>query len=276
MALSSYVTHGHVGLRAILPALEAFGHEVVALPTVLYSNHAGLSQHHGVSVPIPDLDKMVHALEKNGALSDIAAVLTGYLPTPEHVNFACSFIERVRILAPEVVVICDPILGDAPKGLYVSKSVAEKIRTDLLPRATFLTPNFFEFCWLIGRSLTTYAECIEEARALCSACVLVTSVPFEPSCLTTLLVENHKVQLVRHPKLSSVPHGTGDFLAGLMTAQLVLGHTDTVLGHSMGLLFSVVTGSTGFSDLQIYPSLEYRENIPPLPVETLTENGPHS
>ncbi len=39
LAISSHVAHGHVGLGAIVPALNRLGHEVIALPTVLLSNH---------------------------------------------------------------------------------------------------------------------------------------------------------------------------------------------------------------------------------------------
>ena len=41
LILSSWVAHGHVGLSAAAPALQALGHEVTQLPTTVLSNHPG-------------------------------------------------------------------------------------------------------------------------------------------------------------------------------------------------------------------------------------------
>ena len=49
LALSSYVAFGSVGLAAIVPALHWLGHEVIALPTVVLSNHPGYPRFAGES-----------------------------------------------------------------------------------------------------------------------------------------------------------------------------------------------------------------------------------
>ena len=41
VAVSSFVARGTVGLRAIMPALDRMGHEAIACPTILLSNHLG-------------------------------------------------------------------------------------------------------------------------------------------------------------------------------------------------------------------------------------------
>lgn len=268
-ALSSFVAQGPIGLRAILPALEAFGHEVVAIPTVIYSNHAGLPHLSGPCLSVVELEKILEALEKNSALQNIAAIVTGYLPSPQHVKFACTLIQRIQKFSPHAFIICDPILGDLPKGLYVSQNAAEALRKDLLPLATLITPNFFEFSWLTGQSLHTYQDYIRAARCLACKSVLVTSVPLDAAHLATLLVEKNQVQLVKQRKLSLVPPGTGDLLSGLVTAQLALNvEPENFLGKIVGLLDEVVRSSVGFSDLQFLPTLFQHEKVPALPVET--------
>jgi len=63
VALSSLVARGHVGLRALIPALESFGHDVIALPTVVLSNHAA-HPHVARTLISPDvLDAMAQAIE---------------------------------------------------------------------------------------------------------------------------------------------------------------------------------------------------------------------
>ena len=51
LALSSYVAFGSVGLAATVPALHWLGHEVIALPTVVLSNHPGYPRFAGESIP---------------------------------------------------------------------------------------------------------------------------------------------------------------------------------------------------------------------------------
>ena len=41
LSISSQVAYGPVGNSAAVPALQAMGHEVLAIPTVMLSNHPG-------------------------------------------------------------------------------------------------------------------------------------------------------------------------------------------------------------------------------------------
>ena len=90
MVISSMVARGHVGLSAIVPVLQGFACETVSLPTVLLSNHPGHARAAGQPVPVKQLEEMVEALDGNGWLRDVDAVLTGYFPTAAHVSFAAS------------------------------------------------------------------------------------------------------------------------------------------------------------------------------------------
>ena len=63
LAISSQVARGHVGLAAIVPALQGLGHEVIALPTVLLSNHPGHGTVAGEQVAPALLRRMLDALD---------------------------------------------------------------------------------------------------------------------------------------------------------------------------------------------------------------------
>ena len=84
------VASGHVGLSAIGPALQALGHDVIALPTTILSNHPGHAKVAGSHVDPQLLHEILAALDGNGWLAGMTAVLTGYLPSREHVAFACA------------------------------------------------------------------------------------------------------------------------------------------------------------------------------------------
>src|SRR5688572_27846842 len=62
LALSSQVARGHVGLSAVVPALQRLGHEVWPLPTILLSNHPGHAHAAGLRVDPAALEEMVDAL----------------------------------------------------------------------------------------------------------------------------------------------------------------------------------------------------------------------
>jgi pyridoxine kinase len=215
LALSSQVARGHVGLSAIVPTLQALGNTVIALPTVLLSNHPGHSHVAGTQVAPETLRAMLDALEANGWLVGLDGVITGYLPTVAHVILAAEMIRRVRALNPDVTVMCDPVLGDDPKGLYIAREAAEAIRDHLIDEAFIVTPNRFELSWLSGLPVETIDEAIRAAATLRAPIVLATSVPKAGGGLTNLARSADGCVMCHVPKLGYVPHGTGDLLSAL-------------------------------------------------------------
>lgn len=143
LVISSQVARGSVGLNAVLPALAAYGHEAIALPTVLLSNHPGHGRFAGERIDPTMLGRMVDALDANGWLDEVAAVLTGYLPSAAHVGFAAKALAMVQARNPAARLFCDPVLGDDPKGLYIAEEAAHALRDALVPLAEFTFPNRF-------------------------------------------------------------------------------------------------------------------------------------
>jgi pyridoxine kinase len=240
LILSSWVAFGHVGLSAGGPALQALGHTVTQLPTVMLSNHPGWPHVAGQAVPVAQIDAMVQALDDNGWLAEQDALLIGYLPSPAHVAQACALVARLRQVCSALRVVVDPVLGDLPKGLYVPQPVAEALRDDLLPLADVLTPNRFELGWLTGHAVDTLDQARTAAQTLLARSaarnVLVTSPPLGPDA-TGLLALTPDVTLYRRALRSGVPHGVGDVFSALIAAGLpaaqALGHLDALIGASL-------------------------------------------
>jgi pyridoxine kinase len=215
LALSSHVAYGSVGLAVIVPALQALGHEVVALPTVVLSNHPGHAHVAGIEVAPATLEQILEALAANGWLASVDAVLTGYLPSEAHVGVARTAFARVREANPAALLVCDPVLGDAPGGLYIDEGAAMAIAEQLLARCDLATPNAFELAWLSAEPVTTIDEAVVAARVLGVPSVLATSVPAGENRLATLLVSEKATQACFVPRRKTAPHGTGDLLAAL-------------------------------------------------------------
>ena len=194
LALSSHVGFGSVGLAAIVPGLQSLGHEVIAVPTVVLSNHPGYGPFSGERVSAAMVGQMMDALDANGWLETIDAVLTGYLPAAEHVTAAKAAVARVRAENPGALYVCDPVFGDEPGGLYLDEATADAIGQHLIPLCDVATPNLFELAWLADKEVDDLDSAFSAARLLDAPRVLATSVPGPDEQLATLLVHADTAQ----------------------------------------------------------------------------------
>jgi pyridoxine kinase len=230
LALSSQVARGHVGLSIIVPALQALGHEVIALPTVVLSNHPGHPHVAGTRIAPDVLAGMLGALEANGWLAGVDGILTGYLPSVEHVAFAASAVARVRNLrgVHAVTYLCDPVLGDDPKGLYIDRAAAEAVRDQLVPVADIVPPNRFELSFLTNTEIRSARKAL--AADVKTGTVFATSIPSEiPGETLNVLSANHHEghkacgsrTITRVPLRPVAPNGTGDLFSALVLSSLL-------------------------------------------------------
>ncbi len=227
LAISSQVVFGPVGLNAVVPALQAEGHHVLAIPTVLLSNHPGLGPPVGSAIQI---DPYLNALESFSATENLDAVITGYFANAAQVQSAAKLIAKLK---PAIVLI-DPVLGDHGK-LYVSEAVALEIKTKLIPLATIITPNVFELSWLTGLAVLNEDEALIAARSLNCPEVIVTSIP-AGSDLATSRITSLSVTTLKNPKRDHVPNGTGDMLSGLYLARQFGNYGESALEQSLKIL----------------------------------------
>ena len=256
LSLSSQVVRGHVGNSAAVFAMQRLGHEVWALPTVVLSNHPGHAHLAGTRIAPETLREMVGALEGNGWLGEVDAVLTGYLPSAEHVAFAAATIRTVRGQGRKPLVLVDPVIGDDPGGLYVAKEAAEAVRDILMPLADILTPNRFELAWLARCDVTSQQSACEAAAKLNLIHVLATSIPGpDGQSLLNVLWQPGGTGTAGVPHLASVPHGTGDLLAALHLAHMLHGKPPA---HAMRLavagVAAAISTSAGSNELRLIAS----------------------
>ena len=253
LAISSQVVRGHVGLSAIVPALQGLGHEVWPLPTVILSNHPGHARTAGTRIDPAVLARMLDTLDQNGWLPEIDAIITGYLPSAEHVRVAADLVKRLRAKR-NIFYLCDPVLGDEPKGLYIDAMAAAAIRDDLIPLADFATPNVFELGWLTGSAATTLPEIEGAARRLSCPGRLVTSVKESAGKIGNLLLGPGRwlCEVTQRP---SVPHGTGDFVGALFLGHLLNGVGEReALGRTTAGVEVAIRASGSHDELQLAAS----------------------
>lgn len=252
LAISSQVARGHVGLSAIVPALNALGHEVTALPTIILSNHPGHPHFSGQHINPALLQRMFDNLEANGWLEEVAAVVTGYFPSTDHVRFAVDAIRRVAARVPGVLTVCDPVFGDDPDGNYVDVGVATAIRDELLPMCRLTTPNRFELSWLAAQPIGDLGDAILAARTLPVAQVLATSIPGPSDRLITLLASAETTASCSVRRRQRVPQGTGDLLTALFVGHRLNGLTDSqALGKAVAGVNATIERSDSTDELAL-------------------------
>lgn len=224
LSISSQVVYGHVGNSAAAFVLQRMGHDVLAAPTIILSNRPGYKAIAGEAVSPSALHAMLEAALANGFLAGVDAVLTGYLPMPEHVEFARAWIETVKTQNPRAVYLCDPIIGDEPAGVYVKEAAANAIRDRLIALADIVTPNAFELAWLSGCAIGDARDAIRAAKALGNATVVATSAPSAASgALANICVSGEEAWATQSPRRSVNAHGTGDFFASIFLAHRLNG-----------------------------------------------------
>jgi len=262
LSLSSQVVYGPVGNSAAAPAMQRLGIDVLAVPTVLLSNHPG----HGPPARQPiDIAPLLDRLSADGRLDRPAAVLTGYFATAGQIETAARTIAMLKDRDAGLAYVCDPVLGDDHTGLYVSEEIALGIRDRLLPLADVATPNRFELEWLSGVPASTPEEAVAAARSIAPQRVLATSIPCGEGCLATMAIGRSEAAYVETRMRARVPHGTGDLLAGLFVAHLARGKRDAhALSHAVAGLEAVIDASEGEDALDLARGLERIEACVPL------------
>lgn len=271
LAMSSQVAHGAIGLSAVVPALQALGHEVIALPTILLSNHPGHARFAGERVPPDLLRRMVEALDANGWLAGIDAVLTGYLPSVEHVAVARDTVQRLTAKRGGLLYVCDPVLGDDPKGLYIERAAADAILGELVPLAGVLTPNRFELSFITGRPIASLTAATEALEAFGRpALVIAKSLPGTSAgeLINAAASGGVLLTLARIQRRPAAQHGTGDLLAALVLAALVEGLDATqALAIATAVLDRTLATSLGRDELLLSALPRSLGQVAPWPLD---------
>lgn len=244
LCLSSQVVFGPVGNSALVPALQAQGHEVLALPTIVLSHHPGHGPPSMLRHSADSFSNMLISVEKAGGLENCAAVLTGYFSTVDQITTTAKLLHRLKMQNPALMVLVDPVLGDNGK-LYVAEAIAHAIHDQLLPLATITTPNLFELSFLTGQTVVTASEAAAAAQSLKIDEVLVTSIPMENQMLGTLLQSKNMSQMIQTVKHDHVPNGTGDYLAGAYLAARLADAPEIAFPIAMQNLARVISASFG-------------------------------
>ncbi len=269
ITIQSQVAYGTVGNSAAVPILQMLGHETWPVPTVMLSNHTGYPDWAGHRFSAAQLRDMLSAIEARGAFADCEAVLTGYIGDPALVPVIADAIDRIRAANPAALIICDPVLGNDAKGLYVEQALVAAVGDGLLPRADILLPNRFELATIAGRVIDTVAQALDSADALAAQgpkTIVCKSIP-EGEALVGILRTPAGNWPIRTPRLEVAANGAGDCFAAALLGRLLSGDTPESAFAGASATIHAILDKTRHSDRAEIPLATSRELIvnPPQP-----------
>lgn len=248
LSIQSHVTYGHVGNSAAVFPLQRIGHEVWPINTVLFSNHTGYGAWRGPMVPAEDVTNIVDGIENLGKLDKVDAILSGYQGGPDIADAIVETVRRVKEVNPRALYSCDPVMGNAKSGCFVSDEIPPLLRDKVVPMADIITPNQFELGYLTGKEATdlesTLAS-VEAARDIGPTTVLVTSVQRpereDDNTIEMIVVNGQGSWIVATPYLPFKRNGSGDVTAALFTGHyLATGDAELALGKTAASVYDLL------------------------------------
>eukprot|EP00039_Didymoeca_costata_P016929 m.308206 g.308206 ORF g.308206 m.308206 type:complete len:300 (+) comp16472_c0_seq33:205-1104(+) len=236
LSIQSHVVHGHVGNKSAVFPLQLLGFDVDAMNTVQFSNHTGYQSFKGKVLNADDLWDLFEGVVDN-ELAKYTHILTGYMGSAPLLRTVVKIVQRLKEINPNIVYVCDPVLGDEGK-LYVPKELVDIYWKEVIPVANIVTPNQYEVELLTGQDINSK----DEALALLPKfhekgvnTVVLTSLNY--SHLDHIdIVASHSISEnntrkvgLTVPKVSGAYTGTGDLFAALLLAHLYKDPSDLAI-----------------------------------------------
>jgi pyridoxine kinase len=248
LSIQSHVVYGHVGNSAAVFPLQRMGVEVWPIHTVQFSNHTGYGQWQGRIFDAGMIREVMAGIEQRGILGECDGILSGYMGGADIGSAILDAVATVKRANPSARYCCDPVIGDAGRGIFVREGIPEFMRGKAVPAADVITPNQFELGFLAGRectSLATTRDAIKAVHDLGSRVILVTSLHTKetPEDAIDLLASDEKSCFrLRTPRLQLVVNGAGDAIAALFFVHYLReGKIDVALARAASSIFGVLS-----------------------------------
>ncbi len=254
IVISSHVVRGSVGNRAVVFTLESLGFSVWAVPTVVLPWHPGHGPAGRIVPPADQFRLLMQDLLRAPWLGEVAAIVTGYFGAPEQVDAVAEFIKGVKEKHPDVLYLCDPVIGDEA-GLYLPEATAQGIQKQLLPLADMATPNRFELSWFTGVALEDNKALMEAGLDLGPATMLITSAfSMMKGSIGNILLTPTIALMAEHRRVDGPTSGLGDLTSALFLARWLSGFPEEkALQSATASVFEILarTAKRGADELML-------------------------
>lgn len=252
LTIQSHVAYGHVGNAAATLPLQLLKIQPIVINTVQFSNHTGYGEFKGQVFSAAHIEDVLAGLEARGVLENCHAVLSGYLGDADIGEVILKTVQKIRKQNPNLIYLCDPVMGDVGRGVFVRPGIPEFLKQAALREATIITPNHFEYELLADKTFADLNEIVSHAKSVIQThphlqAIVITSLrlPDLPADkLETLLVTAQSASLVETPyhDLEPLPNGMGDTLSAILLSHLLNGQSiERATALAVSSLYSLVS-----------------------------------
>jgi hydroxymethylpyrimidine/phosphomethylpyrimidine kinase len=208
---------GGAGIQSDQRTIRAMGgHALTAVTAVTAQDTKAVS----AWKPVPDA--LIRAqIESALGGYDVAAAKTGLLPGPG----AVRAVARALGEFPALPLVVDPVLSSSSGTRFLSDAGIRALRTELIPVASLVTPNWPEAAALTGLQVRTHAQAKAAGLRLAAECgrpVLVKGGHgFGRFCRDCLAHPGGGVQWFENSRIATInTHGTGCVLSAAIASWL--------------------------------------------------------
>jgi hydroxymethylpyrimidine/phosphomethylpyrimidine kinase len=210
---------GGAGIEADIKTIAALGaYACTAITALTAQNTLGVAGVHPIPAPFVKL-----CIETVLADIGVDAIKLGMLTNEAIIRAVAS------VLPANIPVVLDPVMVATSGAVLLPDAAIAALKTELLPRATVVTPNLPEAAKLTGLRVETEEERIAAGRALLALgakAALVKGGHGGGEMLTDYLVTADSVEAISLPRLHSRnTHGTGCTMASAIATGLAQGLT---------------------------------------------------
>ena len=231
LTIQSHVVFGHAGNAAAVFPMQRLGVNVWPLNTVQFSNHTQYKQWTGQVLPPKQILSLAEGIASIGELSTCDAILSGYLGTAEQGREILQVVKQIKVLNPEAIYLCDPVMGHPEKGCVVAPEVSDFLLKEAVTAADYLSPNQLELDSFCGHSPSSLTDCVNMAKSLLTKgpkAIMVKHLNYtgkQPDIFEMLLVTKDAAWHLQRPLLTfpKQPVGVGDLTSGVFLSRLMLG-----------------------------------------------------
>jgi pyridoxine kinase len=247
LSIQSWVAYGHVGNASAVFPLQRMGIEVWAVNTVQFSNHTGYGAWKGQVYSGDNVRDLIDGIDERGALERCDGVLSGYMGDAGIGEAILDAAARVRAKNPNTLYLCDPVIGDVGRGIFVRPGIPEFMRERAVPAADIVTPNHFELEYLSGievHDINSLKLALATIHRTGPHIIMVTSLAIDqtPDDSVDIVVSTvGELLRVRTPRLSVNVNGAGDAIAApFLGKYLQDGSASAALGHAASAIFGLL------------------------------------